>query len=214
MGGSSPAISLDLPPWECYTLPAFAVPQCTVHIWRIGEISTRDRTRINEAIRAREVRVIDADGTQLGVMPLRQALALAEERGLDLVEVAPDARPPVCRLMDYGKYLYERQKREREARKAQRQIEVKEVRLRPKTGEHDVQVVLRKARSFLEDGDKVKVRIRFRGREIQNIEVALDIMKRVARELADVGVVETKPSMEGRSMIMILAPASDNRRRR
>ncbi len=147
-------------------------------------------------------------------MPLRQALALAEERGLDLVEVAPDARPPVCRLMDYGKYLYERQKREREARKAQRQIEVKEVRLRPKTGEHDVQVVLRKARSFLEDGDKVKVRIRFRGREIQNIEVALDIMKRVARELADVGMVETKPSMEGRSMIMILAPASDNRRRR
>ncbi len=147
-------------------------------------------------------------------MPLRQALALAEERGLDLVEVAPDAKPPVCRLMDYGKYLYERQKREREARKAQRQIEVKEVRLRPKTGEHDVQVVLRKARSFLEDGDKVKVRIRFRGREIQNIEVALDIMKRVARELADVGVVETKPSMEGRSMIMILAPASDNRRRR
>lgn len=145
-------------------------------------------------------------------MPLRQALALAEEKGLDLVEVAPDANPPVCRLMDYGKYLYERQKREREARKAQKQVEVKEVRLRPKTGEHDIQVVLRKARSFLEDGDKVKVRIRFRGREIQNPEVALDLLKRVAEDLADVGTVETKPSMEGRSMIMILAP-SDGRKR-
>ncbi len=145
-------------------------------------------------------------------MPLRQALALAEEKGLDLVEVAPDANPPVCRLMDYGKYLYERQKREREARKAQKQVEVKEVRLRPKTGEHDIQVVLRKARSFLEDGDKVKVRIRFRGREIQNPEVALDLLKRVAEDLADVGTVETKPSMEGRSMIMILAPGDGRKR--
>ncbi len=152
--------------------------------------------------------MIGPDGEQLGILPVQEALQLAQERDLDLVEVAPNAKPPVCRLMDYGKYLYERQKREREARKAQKQVEIKEVRLRPKTGEHDIQVVLRKARRFLEDGQKVKVRIRFRGREIVHSNVARDLMRRVAEELADVAVVESPPKMEGRSMIMILAPGT------
>lgn len=165
-------------------------------------------TRINHRIRAREVRVIDDAGIQLGIMAVRDALRAAEERDLDLVEVAPNARPPVCRMMDYGKYLYEKQKRERESRKAQKQIEIKEVRLRPKTGEHDIQVVLNKTRKFLKDGAKVRVRIRFRGREIVHRDVALDLMKRVTEELAEEAVIESRPGFEGRSMVMLLAPAA------
>jgi len=154
------------------------------------------------------VRVIDEIGTQLGIMDVQTALQAAEEKDLDLVEVAPNANPPVCRFMDYGKYLYEKQKREREARKAQKQIEIKEVRLRPKTGEHDIQVVLTKTRKFLKDGAKVRVRIRFRGREIVHRDIALDLMKRVTEELADEAVVESRPGFEGRSMVMLLAPAA------
>jgi translation initiation factor IF-3 len=157
-------------------------------------------------INAREVRVIGPEGEQLGILSLQKALEMAHEKDLDLVEVAPNANPPVCRMMDYGKYLYEKQKRDREARRSQKQIDVKEVRLRPKTGEHDIQVVLRKARKFLLDGSKVKVRIRFRGREIVHSNVARELMKRVAEELADIAVIEARPSMEGRSMVMILAP--------
>lgn len=154
------------------------------------------------------MRVIDEVGTQLGIMDVQAALQAAEEKDLDLVEVAPNANPPVCRFMDYGKYLYERQKRERESRKAQKQIEIKEVRLRPKTGEHDIQVVLNKTRKFLKDGAKVRVRIRFRGREIVHRDIALDLMKRVTEELAEEAVVESRPGFEGRSMVMLLAPAA------
>jgi translation initiation factor IF-3 len=125
------------------------------------------------------VRVIDAEGKQLGIMRIGDALDIATERMLDLVEVAPNANPPVCRLMDYGKYQFEKQKREREARKAQKVIEIKEVRLRPKTDEHDIQVVLTKIRRFIKEGAKVRVRIRFRGREIQHPEVAQEILDRV-----------------------------------
>ena len=141
-------------------------------------------------------------------MDVQTALQAAEEKDLDLVEVAPNANPPVCRFMDYGKYLYEKQKREREARRAQKQIEIKEVRLRPKTGEHDIQVVLTKTRKFLKDGAKVRVRIRFRGREIVHRDIALDLMKRVTEELAEEAVVESRPGFEGRSMVMLLAPAA------
>lgn len=169
---------------------------------------TSDGTRVNEQIRAREVRVISATGEQLGIMPVVQALQLAEEQDLDLVEVAPNAAPPVCRMMDYGKYLYEKQKRERESRKAQKQIEIKEVRLRPKTDEHDIQVVLTKIRKFAKEGAKIRVRIRFRGREIAHPEVARDLMKRVAEDVADVVSVEAFPSLDGRSMIMVLAPSN------
>ena len=154
------------------------------------------------------MRVIDEIGTQLGIMDVQVALQTAEEKDLDLVEVAPNANPPVCRFMDYGKYLYEKQKRERESRRAQKQIEIKEVRLRPKTGEHDIQVVLTKTRKFLKDGAKVRVRIRFRGREIVHRDIALDLMKRVTDELTDEAVVESRPGFEGRSMVMLLAPAA------
>ena len=167
---------------------------------------SRDTTRINNRIYAREVRVIDAEGEQLGILPIKEALAIAEQRELDLVEVAPNATPPVCRLMDYGKYLYEKQKRERDARKSQKQIEVKEVRLRPKTGEHDIQVVLSKIRKFAGEGDKIKVRIRFRGREIYHPEVARDLLQRVSDDVADIVEIESRPAFEGNSMIMIMAP--------
>jgi translation initiation factor IF-3 len=150
--------------------------------------------------------VIDSDGKQLGILPRREALRLAEERDLDLVEVAPQADPPVVKLMDYGKYQYERAKREREARKARKDIEVKEVRLRPKTDEHDVNFKVRQARTFLESGAKVKVRMRFRGREIYNLDVAKKQFDHFADELADIGTIEQRPSFEGRTMLMIVAP--------
>ena len=166
----------------------------------------QDNTRVNRGIRAREVRVIGADGQQLGIMSTRDALAVAEENELDLVEVAPNANPPVCRLMDYGKYLYEKQKRERESRKAQKQIEIKEVRLRPKTDDHDIQVVLTKIRKFAKEGAKVRVRIRFRGREIYHPEVAQELMERVATEMSEIVTVESRPMLDGRSMVMLLSP--------
>lgn len=152
--------------------------------------------------------MIDAEGKQLGIMRIGDALDIATERQLDLVEVAPNANPPVCRLMDYGKYQFEKQKREREARRAQKVIEIKEVRLRPKTDEHDIQVVLTKIRKFVKEGAKVRVRIRFRGREIQHPEVAMELLERVSRDVADVTVVEQMPGFDGRSMIMVLASSN------
>lgn len=169
------------------------------------EISTHD-VRVNTLIQAPQLRVIDADGKQLGILPRREALRLAEERSLDLVEVAPNAEPPVAKLMDFGKYQYERAKREREARKARKEIEVKEIRLRPKTGEHDLAVKLRQARSFLESGAKVKIRIRFRGREITHPEVAKTQLDRVAEGLADLSIIEQQPGFEGSTILMVLAP--------
>jgi translation initiation factor IF-3 len=157
-------------------------------------------------IQAPQLRVIDADGKQLGILPRREALRLAEERSLDLVEVAPNAEPPVAKLMDFGKYQYERAKREREARKARKEIEVKEIRLRPKTGEHDLAVKLRQARSFLESGAKVKIRIRFRGREITHPEVAKTQLDRVAEGLADLSIIEQQPGFAGSTILMVLAP--------
>lgn len=165
-----------------------------------------DTTRINSEIRVPQVRVIDAEGKQLGIMRTGDALDLATEKMLDLVEVAPNANPPVCRLMDYGKYQFEKQKRERENRKAQKQIEIKEVRLRPRTDDHDIQVVINKARKFVKEGAKVRVRIRFRGREIQHPEVAQEQLERVSKAVADVAVIESYPQFDGRSMIMLLAP--------
>jgi translation initiation factor IF-3 len=154
------------------------------------------------------LRVIDSDGKQLGILPRREALRLAEERSLDLVEVAPNAEPPVAKLMDFGKYQYEKAKREREARKSRKEVEVKEVRLRPKTDEHDVSFKVRQARSFLESGAKVKIRMRFRGREIYNLDVARKQFERFINDLEDVGTVEQRPSFEGRTMLMIMSPGS------
>jgi translation initiation factor IF-3 len=157
------------------------------------------------------LRVIDSDGKQLGVLPRNEALRLAEERSLDLVEVAPNAVPPVAKLMDFGKYQYERAKREREARKSRKEVEIKEVRLRPKTDEHDINFKIRQARSFLESGAKVKVRMRFRGREIYNLDVARKQFDHFVRELEDVATVEQRPSFEGRTMLMIMAPGSSHK---
>ena len=162
--------------------------------------------RVNEEIYAREIRVIGADGKQVGIMSVPQALDLARQSDLDLIEVAPQANPPVCRIQDYGKFRFEQTKREKEARKAQSRIDIKEIRLRPKTAEHDMQVRLRAARKFLESGAKVKVWLRFRGREVTHPEVALGVMKRIADELDDISSIEQHPSREGRTMLMILAP--------
>ena len=155
--------------------------------------------------------MIDADGKQLGILPRQEALRLAQERDLDLVEVAPHANPPVAKLMDFGKYQYEKAKREREARRASKQIEIKEVRLRPKTDEHDVNFKIRQARSFLQSGAKVKVRMRFRGREIYNLDVARKQFDHFMKALEDVATVEQFPRFEGRTMLMILAPSSSSK---
>jgi len=157
------------------------------------------------------LRVIDADGKQLGILPRNEALRLAEDRSLDLVEVAPNAAPPVAKLMDFGKYQYDRAKREREARKSRKEVEIKEVRLRPKTDEHDVNFKIRQARSFLESGAKVKVRMRFRGREIYNLDVARKQFDHFVKELEDVATVEQRPSFEGRTMLMVMAPDSSHK---
>jgi len=163
--------------------------------------------RVNRGIRVAEVRLIGPDGDNVGVVPIEKALEIARNAELDLVEVSPNADPPVCRVMDFGKFVYERAKKEREARKAQTKIEMKEIRLRPKTNEHHRGFKVRDARRWLEDGMKVKVTIRFRGREMDYPEIALEDLKEIAQELSDVGTVEQAPQMEGRTMLVVLAPA-------
>lgn len=157
-------------------------------------------------IRVPQVRVVDNDGNQLGVMATRDALAAAEEAGLDLVEVAATANPPVCRIMDYGKYKYQMSKKTKEAKKKQSVILVKEMKLRGKTEEHDFQFKLRNIRKFLAEGNKVKVSIIFRGREITHTELGMGMLKRVAEELKDAAVIEASPRLEGRNMSMLIAP--------
>ena len=161
---------------------------------------------INEEIRDREVRLIDENGEQLGVMPTQKALELAEERGLDLAKIQPTAKPPVCKLMDYDKYRYEQSKRERENRKNQRVVAIKEVQLSATIEENDVLTKAKMATSFLQDGDKVKVSIRFRGRQITHSEIGMKVMQDFAQRCAEVSSVERRPMMDGRHMIMILAP--------
>lgn len=164
---------------------------------------------VNEKIRAREVRLIDSNGEQLGVKSRKEALEIAEKRNLDLVLVAPNAKPPVGRIMDYGKYRYEQQKKEREARKKQRVINVKEVRFTPQIGDHDFNTKLRNARKFIENGDKVKASVRFRGRAITHKDLGREVLERLADEMKDIATVQSKPKMEGRNMFMMLAPSSD-----
>ena len=162
--------------------------------------------RINEEIRAREVSVIGRDGQQLGIMSGREAQQLAYEKHLDLVEIAPTAKPPVCRIMDYGKYRYEQQKREKESRKKQKTFDIKEVKLRPGIEEHDFNVKFKNAVRFLEDGDKVKVTIMFRGRELSHPELGEVLLNKMAAQLKEMAVVERQPKLEGKNMIMIVAP--------
>nr|WP_037989169.1 translation initiation factor IF-3 [Tepidiphilus margaritifer] len=162
--------------------------------------------RVNEEIDAPQVRLIGEDGEQLGIVPLAKALAVAEEAGLDLVEIAPMANPPVCKVMDYGKYRYQEQKKAQEARLKQKQIQVKEIKLRPGTDENDYQIKLRNLRRFLEEGDKAKVTLRFRGRELSHQELGMRQLERIREDLADIGVVEQMPRLEGRQMVMIIVP--------
>lgn len=163
--------------------------------------------RVNEGVRVPEVRLIGADGGNVGVVSIREALRLAREAELDLVEVAPNAAPPVCRIMDFGKFIYEREKKEREARKAQTKIEIKEIRLRPKTNEHHRGFKVEDARRWLGQGHKVRVTVRFRGREMDYPELALEDLREIAQDLSDISVVEQAPMMEGRTMLVVLAPA-------
>jgi len=167
--------------------------------------------QVNEGIRAREVRLVDVNGQQLGIMPTREALRIARERQLDLVVVAPSAKPPVCRIMDYGKYKYEQSKREKEARKKQKVITVKEVRLRPNIDKHDLEVKLRSIRRFLADGDKVKITVRFRGRQIAYTDAGQELLDAIAAEIKELGTVEKGARVEGKQMIMIIAPRPDNK---
>ena len=162
--------------------------------------------RINRRIRIPQVRVIDSDGTQIGVLPTSEALALAEDRGLDLVEVSPKARPPVCKIMDYGKYMYEQNKSAKEAKKRQHVTVVKEIKMRPKIEKHDYDFKLRHAREFLEDGDKVKCTVIFRGRELAHKELGAKIINRAVEDLSDVAQVEVPHRHEGRSIVLVLAP--------
>jgi translation initiation factor IF-3 len=162
--------------------------------------------RVNGAIRAKEVLVIAPDGEQIGVKKLNEALWLAEQLDLDLVEVAPNAKPPVCRLMDYGKYKYEQSVKAREARKKQTRTTIKELRMKVRIGDHDFDITRRKAQDFLEEGDKVKVTIRFRGREQERPAFGKELLDKLAEELSEVAVTEQNPKLEGRSMTMVLAP--------
>ena len=162
--------------------------------------------RVNEAIESQELRLIGAEGENIGVVTPQRALILADEAGLDLVEISPNAMPPVCKIMDFGKYKYEQQKRESEARKKQKVIEVKEIKFRPGTDTHDYDVKMRSVFKFLENGDKVKITLRFRGREMAHQNLGRELLERVAKDVQEMGKVENIPKMEGRQMTMMVGP--------
>ncbi|MET7014546.1 translation initiation factor IF-3 [Uliginosibacterium flavum] len=162
--------------------------------------------RLNREISVPEVRLAGEDGEQLGIVPTVEALAMAEEAGVDLVEIAPQAKPPVCRLMDYGKFKYQEQKRAHEAKQKQKQIQVKEVKLRPGTDENDYQIKMRNMTRFLEEGDKVKVTLRYRGREMAHQEFGIRQLERIKADLGELIVVEQFPKLEGRQLVMVIAP--------
>ena len=165
--------------------------------------------QINEEIREKEVRLIDAEGEQLGIVPIRRALEIADERKLDLVNVAPNAKPPVCKILDYGKFKYEATKREKDARRNQKTITVKEIRLTPNIEIHDLNVKAKAANSFLENGDKVKVSVRFRGREMGHTQIGREVLKNFAELTQEFGVIEKGARLEGRNMVMFLIPKTE-----
>ncbi len=171
----------------------------------------KEEHRLNERIRVPQVRLIDELGNQVGVVPTYEALQMARDRGLDLMEVSPNAQPPVCKICDYGKFKYEKKKKEQVAKKKQTVIKVKEIQLRPQTEEHDLDYKFKNVRQFLEDGDKAKITIMFRGREITYVDQGFKIMKQLAELVKDVGAVEAPPKIEGKKLIMILAPASSKK---
>ncbi|MBD0315182.1 MAG: translation initiation factor IF-3 [Nitrospiraceae bacterium] len=164
------------------------------------------KLRVNREIRVREVRVIGPEGEQLGILPTPDAFRQAQEQGYDLVEVAPTSVPPVCRIMDYGKYKYETSKKEHQSRRHQKSTQVKEIKLRPRTDKHDLEIKIRQMKTFLEEGNKTKVTLTFRGREMANQEMGRALMSAVIAQVSDTGTIEYAPRMEGRSLIMIVAP--------
>ncbi len=164
------------------------------------------RARINDEITADEVRLVDEEGEQVGIVPLDEALKMASEKSLDLAEISPDAEPPVCRIMDYGKHLFALKQKQKESKKKQRKTQVKEIKFRPGTDVGDYQIKLRNLKRFLEAGDKTKVTLRFRGREMAHQELGLQLLQRVAVDLEDLSIVEQEPNAEGRTMVMVLAP--------
>jgi translation initiation factor IF-3 len=173
-----------------------------------GDVAINEKLRVNRQIRISPVRVITPDGEQAGILPIERAMEIAEEQGLDLVEVAPLARPPVCRIMDYGKFKYEEQRQAREARKRQHHVQIKEVKMRPGIEDHDFDFKTRHARRFLEEGNKVKLTMMFRGRQMAHPEFGRQVLDRVSAMLQDVSKVEQHPQLEGRSMVMVLAPTA------
>ena len=175
--------------------------------WRCKTISRE--AMINEEIRAKELRVIDTDGTQMGIMSRQEALDISEEKKLDLVCISPKANPPVCKILDYGKYKYELQKKEKEAKKKQKTTQVKEIRLSTFIEDHDIMVKAKTGSKFLKDGDKLKVSLRFRGREKDYVARGMEVMNKFAEAVSDVGDIDRKPNFEGRSLTMILTPKSD-----
>ncbi len=172
-----------------------------------------DEPRVNQRIRIPEIRLIDEEGNQVGIIATSIAMQMAEERGLDLVEVSPGSRPPVCRIMDFGKYKYEQSKKAKEARKKQHQVVVKEVQFRPKTDDHDYRFKVRNIIRFLDHKDKVKVTMRFRGREMSHMDFAMQTFNRMLEDLEDHAKVEQKPKVEGRTVVMILSPLPDKERK-
>lgn len=168
--------------------------------------STSDGPRVNEEIRVEKIRLIDADGNMIGIVSVREGIERARDVGLDLIEVSPHAEPPVCKILDYGKYKYELQKKKNEAKKKQKIVEIKEIKLRPVIGEHDYLIKLKQIRKFLEEENKVKVTMRFRGREMAHKEVGVRLLERLKNEVEDIGMAETEPKSERNLMLMVLAP--------
>ena len=177
-------------------------------VWRCSPISSMEH-QINEEIRDKEVRLISNDGEQLGIVAIQKAQEIAVEKGMDLVKIAPQAKPPVCKIMDYGKFRFEQAKREKEARKNQRVVEIKEIRLTPNIDIGDLNTKVKNACRFLKDGDKVKVSVRFRGREVTHSSLGQDLLNRFAELCSECSTVEKQPKLEGRQMLMFLAPAKD-----
>lgn len=189
-----------------------SINQLEVHDIKRGGKGREQRANINQQIQAAEVRLIDVDGEQIGIVTREEALEKATSKQLDLVEISPGAEPPVCRIMDYGKHLFEQKQKAKEGRKKQRQTQLKEIKFRPGTDSGDYEVKLRNLKRFLEAGDKTKVTVRFRGREMAHQELGRDLLSRVEEDLADYGSVEQRPNMEGRQMIMVLSPGSKKKK--
>lgn len=187
--------------FSCMKFPA----SCS-NLTRRCSVISKNELMINEEIRDKEVRLIDADGTMIGIMSSKEAQKIANSKNLDLVKIAPQAVPPVCRIMDYGKYMFELAKKEKEAKKNQKVINIKEVRISPGIEEHDFGFKVKNAYKFLKDGDKVKVSVKFRGREMNYTSLGEEVLEKFAESVKDVGTVEKKPKLEGRSMVMILNP--------